>query len=328
MLLSRRMLTALFVLCFGGSVVHAQALDDINPFGDDTAESQTGDNLLGDTPPAEQPAASQPRTVEDVTKQADALAAEGKCAQAIEIYSQVLLANQAYAPAHLGRGKCLAELGESQLALQSLAEAVNYGPRYPGLYPIATAERGKILLDQGQFQEAVDDFGAAVQSSPANPEYLYLRGKALMKLAALPQAGFGQTDYVGQAISSLKRAIELDENYAEAYLERGMAYAASGSFDKSIEDLEQASELDNQNSRIPAQLGFILRERAKFEKAKFDADMDEVVADYESAIDAFDKYFTIEGDKTPEEYDEIADPEFIKPEQVYVFSCDGQDRQG
>ncbi|MEM7313460.1 MAG: tetratricopeptide repeat protein, partial [Planctomycetota bacterium] len=55
-------------------------------------------------------------------------------------------------------------------------------------------------------------------------------------------------------------------------------------------------------------------------KRKFDADMDSVVNDYQSAIDAFDRYFEIEGpDKTKDDYDDIADPEFVKPDQAYLF---------
>lgn len=319
MLLSRRMLTALFVLCLSGSVLQAQVnLDDINPFGEDATDAPSADGLL-DNPATEQPAAPERRTVEDVYKQAEALVADGKCSEAIELYSQILAANPNYVPAYLGRGKCLADLGENQLALESLAQAVSYGARYPQVFAEASAERGKVLLELGQFQEASDDFSAAVQSSPADAEYLFLRGKAFMRLASMPQTGFSQTDYVGQAISSLKRAIELDGEYAEAYLERGAAYANSGKYDKAIDDLEQASELDDETSKITAQLGFVLMRRAETEKRKYDADIDAVVADYQNAIDAFDDYFKIEGDKEPEEYDDIEDPEFVKPGQVYLY---------
>ena len=320
MLLSRRMLTALFVLCLCGSVAKAQVnLDDINPFGDDAGTTDTGtDGLLDDTPV--QPAGPEEtqKTFDDYYKDAEALAAEGKCAEAIEVYSQILAANPNYFPAYVGRGKCLAELGENELALESLTSAVSFAARYPAIFAEASAERGKVLLQLGQYQEAADDFSAAVQSNPSDAEFLYYRGKSFMKLASLPQTGFGQQDYVGQAISSLSRSIELDENYAEAYSERGNAYAAQGRYDKSVDDLEQASELDGETSKTKAQLGFVLLRRAEFEKNKYDAELDSVVADYQSAIDAFSEYLKIEGDREPEEYEDIEDPEFVKPGQVYL----------
>ncbi len=46
------------------------------------------------------------------------------------------------------------------------------------------------------------------------------------------------------AIDDLNRAIELDPNYNEAYLNRGLAYSEVNRLDEAIVDLSRAIELD------------------------------------------------------------------------------------
>jgi tetratricopeptide (TPR) repeat protein len=57
-------------------------------------------------------------------------------------------------------------------------------------------------------------------------------------------AGLMATDDAGEAIEDLSRAIELDcDNAAEAYYQRGLAYALTGDKDKALADYEQTCAL-------------------------------------------------------------------------------------
>ena len=110
----------------------AQSLDDLGP-------------SLRRSPSPEQPSAedavpAQPRTVrsvcpavgrtrelnkglsrqeqiEQAMKQAESLTGEGKFADAISVYSQVITAEPAFAPPYFERAKCFVELKEYDLAL-------------------------------------------------------------------------------------------------------------------------------------------------------------------------------------------------------------------
>ncbi len=307
------LIAALVLIC---ATVRGQVdLNEINPFGDDpTAETPA-------TVPADQPEQAAQPTLEEFFNQGKALAEEGRCTEAIKYFSSILAQAPNYAPAALEQGKCFAEIGEKQLALESLGLAVNYGQRFPPeLYAEALAERGKVFLDLGNFQEAVDDFTLAVQTSPANPEYLFLRGKSLNRLARTPSSAYsasGPAEFFMQAIASLDRAIEMREDYGEAYVERGDAQSAIGNFDESIADLSKALELDPDNSQIMAKLGFALIRRADTERTKHDADSNKYRADYRGAIDAFSSYLAKEGGKGPEAFED-EDPEFLPPDQIFL----------
>ncbi len=62
----------------------------------------------------------------------------------------------------------------------------------------------------------------------------------------------------GEAIKDLDRAIQLDPQRTDAFIERGMIRADQDEHDKAIADFTQAIKLDHQNSKA-----YTLRGRAE-----------------------------------------------------------------
>ena len=88
---------------------------------------------------------------------------------------------------------------------------------------------------------------------------MFLRGKALYRSGQIasqqafdPQQGLGS---IQQSISVLDRAIEIDPKYAEAYAERAAAQSVLQQFDKAVDDMRQAVDLDGSNSNFLARRG-------------------------------------------------------------------------
>jgi len=316
--------TGLFVSAFAllltvTGPVHGQVdLEQLNPFGEDPDGEAAGVEGVEGVEGAEAP---EQRTVEEVFEEATNLVNEQKYDEAIPLLSQILTASPNYVPAALVRGQAFFEIGEMQLALESYGLAVNYGVRFPALYGQALAARGSVLMDLGNFEEAADDFSLAVQSAPSNPEYLFLRGKAYARLAQTPSSGFGDssTDYAGQAISSLSRAIAIQDDYAEAYAERGNIYSLSNPprFEDAIEDFQKAVSLDGETPNYQAQQGFLFLRRAEFERRRPKSKKNQVVQDFQNAINAFSTYLASEGQKPKSEFEGLPDNIF-RPGQVYL----------
>lgn len=89
-----------------------------------------------------------------------------------------------------------------------------------------------------------------------------------------------RNDFAG-AITSYTQAIELNPQWAEAYLQRGIALRMSGQLDKAVEDFDKATEL-NPHNRAVAQAytnqGQVLTMRFEFDRA---------ITDFEKAMKLF-----------------------------------------
>jgi tetratricopeptide (TPR) repeat protein len=86
----------------------------------------------------------------------------------------------------------------------------------------------------GNYQEALNYYKAAIAANQNYaPSYL---GRARANLALNPQ---------NNVIADLSKAIEIDPNYAEAYMERGMYYLARKDLKAAQTDLEQSASLSD-----------------------------------------------------------------------------------
>lgn len=203
------------------------------------------------------------------------------------------------------RAKCFKELKDPDRAVQSYlqAAAALYGGRVVdeelGIeiepYQILL-ETAKVLIDDGRLPDALEYLGQAIDMKPTNPELYFNRGKALtLQGAGLPDRD--QLDALESAVESFDRAIELDENYAEALYERGraksnLAYVMfpHGEWEEALEDLEKAQELDPENLEYLVEKGIAYLKRAR-QVANRDSDKTEqVVSDHRMAIAAFDRF--------------------------------------
>jgi tetratricopeptide (TPR) repeat protein len=95
---------------------------------------------------------------------------------------------------------------------------------------------GILKLYQSNFQEALHDFEKAAEYDPENPEIWYSIGNAYMNL----------NDY-HEAINYYTKAIEIKEDYADAYYNRGLIRSYMGERYLACEDWKIAESLGKKN---------------------------------------------------------------------------------
>ena len=302
------------------SWVAAQDLGDIDMFGDDTADDPSGDagmglddpglglggDDLGGQDPGLDPQPMNP--VEQQLLQGKQLADEGRCGEAMQIFNGLLAQNPQLAPAHLEKARCLATLTEYTLALQSLDAALGSARAFPGVEEAVFFERGEILMTQQLFGEAVETYNQLVQLNPMNADYLYKRGKALLR-GIRSQFNPNPANDIDLAIASLDRAIEL-QDIPEAYIERAEAYQLQNKFDKAIADIDLAAQANSDDPDVHWRRGATYLARAENERRSHNSDLGIAIDDYQVALDAFTQFIDLEGDKTKDDYDD-ADSEKV-----------------
>ncbi|MCP4190894.1 MAG: tetratricopeptide repeat protein [Planctomycetaceae bacterium] len=254
---------------------------------------------------------------------AEALMSEQKWSEALAEFNKVLALDRTFAPAHFGRAQCFQQLGAPDDAIEAYSRAIvsPSASRYEGLVTQSHLERGKLYLDTGRFREAADDFAQAVAQDPTNPENLFQQGKALLRLVLTsPSQG---ADQAGQrslilAIGSLDRAIELDPNNGEAYLERGRVLSRIRETEFAIEDLEKAVAMTGPSSAAAADLGLAYSQRANVESSKIDGDSQEIVDDLRAAVKSMNGF--VKSAKLGEKQKswEPSDPTEVRAESMLI----------
>lgn len=316
------------LITFGVSVLPAQdnALD-IDPFadtfGDDPVVSVEPDEGADDESGEGEEAPAQ-KTPEEVLQEAQQHMEKEEWAEAVQKFSSILAVSPRYVPGYVLRGRALGQLGENELALQSLSQAVIYGSQFPEVF----IERGKIFLEERQYREAADDFEQAVQLMPSSAELQFLRGKSQARLAQELGAsgGFTSAGLFDTAMKALDRAIFLDEEYAEAYGERANVHIGMGDADAAVDDLERAAELESDNAQYVVRLALVYSRRAEAEDAAREPDEKQLHEDYRKAILAFKDYLSIAEDfgLLEDDADPPEDPEDILPEQALLGLASAQ----
>ena len=285
----------------------------IDPFEEDLSPP------AGQQPDAE---AAQPeqKTGEELWADAQGLFDAGDYAGAMQIYNAFLAQNPNFGPAHLMRGRCLAEIGEIESALNAFTNAATYVPQSPE----PAVEKGKIYLELRDYQNAVTEYSNAVQADPFNPETLLQRGKAQLKLAQLTQQSpsFGTPNtaaIVDQALRSLERVTEIDPENAEAFSELSLVRSFLGEMDEAIEDARKARSLDPQEVQYAARLGFSYKGRADNETVeRYEKDLGTAVADYRQALAAFGAYLQAKGDPNMDQTEFEENPDASPPQDIYL----------
>ena len=318
--------------------VFAQDLGDIDMFGDapkdDQPQERQDDPLdFGDLAPADpqmgegslEPTAQEEfmQALEAEMQKGRKLAEAGNCGEAIGVFNGILAQRetQRYAPALLEKGKCLAKLNEIGLANMNLKEALRGASAYPDLMVEVSIAQGDVFMDSRppNYQDAVESYDLAVQTDPMNLQALLKRSQAQIRLAS---TGYDANAALNleQAVKSLDRVIDADDSLADAYMERARANLLKQELDKAIDDADKAYLLNDESSEFAARRGVIYLSRAEDEKRRYDSDMDQVVADYQIAINSFAEYLRAEGSKSKDDFDKD-DPDAFLPDQVWVFSA-------
>jgi tetratricopeptide (TPR) repeat protein len=131
--------------------------------------------------------------------------------------------------AHAHAAQALRFLGRLEEALTNYSRAIVLaGTNVPGLF----YERGSLLNDQNRPVEAQRDFDQAIVLGYSNEWVRYGKGVSFLK-----------ENVITNAIIELSAAIAMRSDMADAYLARGLAYAAGGQFGMADRDLKEAIRL-------------------------------------------------------------------------------------
>ena len=158
-----------------------------------------------------------------------ALFEEGKIEEAINHFSEAILANPNYSNAYLNRGIAYFKLGKYQRAIDDFNKAIQLRPDYAPLY-----YRGYIYDNLGQYQSAIKDYNEAIRLKQDYVDAYNNRGGIYFKL--------GQYQL---AINDYNEAIRLKRDYADAYNNRAFVYLYQGKKEPGCYDAQKACELGN-----------------------------------------------------------------------------------
>jgi L-amino acid N-acyltransferase YncA/regulator of sirC expression with transglutaminase-like and TPR domain len=132
--------------------------------------------------------------------------------------------------AYNNRGLAHSEMGEHELAFRDFAEAIKHAPNDPVPY----MNRGDLYLrqkPQPMFREAIADFDQAISLNANDPTFHRRRAHAC--LAA------GRSH---EALNSLDRAITLDPEFKQSYVERAELHAKLGDTSSASRDMQMAQQ--------------------------------------------------------------------------------------
>ena len=155
--------------------------------------------------------------------------------RAVADCSQAIRLQPNHGEAYLVRSQALAEMGQQELARNSLLEAERLGVRtsFKVPEPVPVVQQARQLLDQGKPGLARELLGRALLTGFNSSETNGLLARAQLELA----------EYY-RAMAACNRALRLDPSYAEAYRIRGLAQYHRDDLDQAIVDLKSALELD------------------------------------------------------------------------------------
>jgi tetratricopeptide (TPR) repeat protein len=153
-------------------------------------------------------------------------------------------------------------------------------------------DRGILFATRGNYELAIMDFSDAIKLEPNLAAAYMLRGRALYASVSKvykQEENFSGVDVIStdgkasadqirvfdQAIADFTQALRLDPDNANAYNERGSAYAAKGDYDQALADYNQAIRLDPNDTHAYNNRGLAYAKKKDYDRA---------IADYNQAI--------------------------------------------
>lgn len=195
---------------------------------------------------------------------AEILSDTGRETDAIGYYENALKADKDLTEIYVPLGILYYQQGNIAKADEVLSKAGGISKDDPqGQYFL-----GLVRLQQDRVNDAATHFDAARRADPTMEEAFYYHGEMQMRMGNL-----------SAAVNDFKKAIQLRDNYFEAWYGLGTAYfeqAGSAGNDKRSQELyneaakafERAKTLRNTNAEVTANLGDVYRQLGDFNKAE------------------------------------------------------------
>ena len=158
-------------------------------------------------------------------------------------------------------------------------------------------KKGISYGNRGKIEMAIEEYTKAIELNPEYAEAFYHRGHDYYTLAEWTTPGsfsyaprwdtrFDADECRDWAISDLSRAIELRQDYWEAYYWRGAAYLSMGEYDAAIADFSKVMELEYKGLPSPFDYGvYGARGDAYLQKGEYDS----AISDFSKIIELHPK---------------------------------------
>jgi protein O-mannosyl-transferase len=178
----------------------------------------------------------QPDHAEAHNNLANALMAQGNTIEAVKHYEQAIQLNPGSPEMHNNIGNALATEGRIIEAIEHYRKAIQLNPDYAD----AHYNLGKALAVEGQRTEAIEHYREAIR---LNPDYADAHNNLANALAAEGK--------INEAIQHYKQALRLNPDYAEAHYNLANALAEEGDLPQAVQHLEKAFDLASAQKNIP-----------------------------------------------------------------------------
>jgi tetratricopeptide (TPR) repeat protein len=163
----------------------------------------------------------------------------GNYDRAIIDYTEVIRINSYNGSFYIWRGEALTRLGDYDRAILDYNEAIRINPHDYICY----VWRGDLRSRMEDYKGAIEDYSLAIDFASSNHDdslsiyvldsVYFNRGNARYQLGEYQRA-----------IEDYSQAIQINPNYAEAYLKRAIVYYKTGDYQSGINDSDRATEID------------------------------------------------------------------------------------
>lgn len=215
----------------------------------------------------------------------------------------------------------LEEKNEKKIEL--LDEAVKADPNSADAFRL----RGSLYADMDEHAKAVADLRKSSELTPENPLTLLTLGMALFDEATAEQENGEKNDerqkkLLDEAFGAFEKTAELVPQAAQPLLHMGQIYALRSEFDKSIEVLNKAYELDANNLSVLLMRASVYQELDKLDMALADVERalehPGITPDTRSRVKKFQAMLLAGSDNVDDAIDVLKELQKDSPEDIAV----------
>ena len=141
----------------------------------------------------------------------------------------------------------------AKAALEKLRDAASG----EGIFAQQAFAKASQLIEQGAFPKAIELAKQLVESAPENAQVWNLLGFA-----------YAKDQKPGEAEKCLRKAIELDKNFATAWVNIGTLFSTQKKLDLALQAFQNASYIEPQNAGYLSTIAGILVEMRRFDEAE------------------------------------------------------------
>ncbi|HEY9631410.1 MAG TPA: tetratricopeptide repeat protein [Coleofasciculaceae cyanobacterium] len=168
-----------------------------------------------------------------IRQQALSLAQQGSMAEAVALFSELLIRNPESAIDHSNRGLIYAQSGLFEEAIADYNRAIELNPRLDSAYN----NRANYYAAQGQYLEAILDYDVALDLNPANVRAWINQGIT-----------FRDLEMYDRALESFELALCLGRLEGHIFAERGRTYHLRGDWNCAIADYQRSLDKLSQSA--------------------------------------------------------------------------------